>query len=99
MNSFERGPYDYLIGLNSKPPTGQLGGIFHNAEADEWRKTTTATPTRIANRQLYFVSSRPNAVKLAQTTPTPEKRTLYLKMASVRHQMAQRWEKKGESGW
>ena len=34
-------------------------------------------------------------MELAQTTPTPEKRALYLKMASVMHQMAQRWEKKG----
>ena len=31
--------------------------------------------------------------ELAQTIP--EKRALYLKMASVWHQMAQRWEKKG----
>ena len=38
-------------------------------------------------------------MELAQTTPTSEKRTLYLKMASLWHQMAQRWEKKGESGW
>jgi len=29
-------------------------------------------------------------MELAQTTPTPEKRLLYLKMASVWHQMAQR---------
>jgi hypothetical protein len=33
-------------------------------------------------------------MELAQTTPTPEKRSLYLKMASVWHQMALRWEKK-----
>jgi len=33
-------------------------------------------------------------MELAQTTPTPQKRALYLKMASVWHQMAQRWEKK-----
>jgi hypothetical protein len=33
-------------------------------------------------------------IELAQTAPTPEKRELYLKMASVWHQMAQRWEKK-----
>jgi hypothetical protein len=32
-------------------------------------------------------------MELAQTA-SPEKRTLYLKMASVWHQMAQRWEKK-----
>jgi hypothetical protein len=34
-------------------------------------------------------------VELAQSTPLPEKRTLYMKMASVWHQMALRWEKKG----
>ena len=34
-------------------------------------------------------------MELAQTTPTPEKRSLYMKMASLWHQMAQRWEKKG----
>ena len=33
-------------------------------------------------------------MELAQTK-TPEKRTLYVKMASIWHQMAQRWEKKG----
>jgi hypothetical protein len=32
-------------------------------------------------------------MELAQTTPTPEKRRLYLKMASLWHQIAQRWEK------
>jgi hypothetical protein len=32
-------------------------------------------------------------IELARTTQTPEKRALYLKMASVWHEMAQRWEK------
>jgi hypothetical protein len=34
-------------------------------------------------------------MELAQTTPTPEKRSLYMKMASLWHRIAQRWEKKG----
>jgi hypothetical protein len=34
-------------------------------------------------------------MELAQTTPPPEKRSLYLKMATVWHQTAKRWEKKG----
>ena len=34
-------------------------------------------------------------MELAQTAPSPEKHALYLKMASVWFQMAQRWEKKG----
>jgi hypothetical protein len=33
-------------------------------------------------------------LELAQTLPSPEKRALYLKMASVWHKMAQRWEEK-----
>jgi hypothetical protein len=33
-------------------------------------------------------------IELAKTAPTPEKRALYLKMASVWHESAQRWEKK-----
>ena len=35
-------------------------------------------------------------MELAQTKSSPEKRALYLKMASVWHQMAQRWEKKSQ---
>ena len=33
-------------------------------------------------------------MELAQQIPSHKKRALYLKMASVWHQMAQRWEKK-----
>jgi hypothetical protein len=33
-------------------------------------------------------------MELAQTNSSPEKSALYLKMASVWHQMARRWEKK-----
>ena len=34
-------------------------------------------------------------MELAQTNPSHEKRALYLKMPSVWHHMAQRWEKTG----
>jgi len=34
-------------------------------------------------------------MELAQTTSSPGKQSLYLKMASVWYQMALRWEKKG----
>jgi acid phosphatase class B len=43
---------------------------------------------------ILFREFAAECMELAQTAPTPEKRTLYLKMASVWHQMAQRWEKK-----
>jgi hypothetical protein len=53
------------------------------------------------NNSHIFEGSEPSTLfrefaaecmELAQTA-TPEKRALYLKMASVWHQMAQRWEK------
>jgi len=37
-------------------------------------------------------------IELAQAAPAPEKRALYAKMASVWHQMAQRWENKSQPG-
>jgi hypothetical protein len=46
------------------------------------------------NAPTLFRDFASECMELARTTPTPEKRALYLKMASVWHQMAQRWEKK-----
>ena len=43
---------------------------------------------------ILFREFAAECMELAQTAPTPEKRTLYLKMASIWHQMAQRWEMK-----
>ena len=45
--------------------------------------------------ETLFREFAAECLELAQTTPTPEKHALCLKMASVWHQMAQRWEKKG----
>ena len=42
---------------------------------------------------VLFREFAAECAELAQGTP--EKRTLYLKMASIWHQMALRWEKKG----
>ena len=47
------------------------------------------------NPPTLFREFAAECMELAQTIPSPEKRALYLKMASVWHQMAQRWEKKG----
>ena len=44
---------------------------------------------------MLFREFAAECAELAQGTSSPEKRTLYLKMASVWHQMALRWEKKG----
>ena len=37
-------------------------------------------------------------MELAQSSSSPDKRALYLRIASVWHQMSQRWEKKLELG-
>jgi hypothetical protein len=44
---------------------------------------------------MLFREFAAECMELAQTTSSPEKHALYLKMASVWFQMAQRWEKKG----
>ena len=49
----------------------------------------------VLNPPVLFREFAAECMELAQTTPTPEKRALYLKMARVWHQMAQRSEKKG----
>jgi hypothetical protein len=46
------------------------------------------------NPSTLFREFAAECMDLAQTNPSPEKRALYLKMASVWHQIAQRWEKK-----
>ena len=48
------------------------------------------------NPPTLFREFAAECMELAQANPTPEKRSLYMKMASLWHQMAQRWEKKGE---
>jgi hypothetical protein len=60
----------------------------------ECQGKTTKSHLRVTNRQCAFASLPPNAWNLAQTASSPEKHALYVKMASVWFQMAQRWEKK-----
>jgi hypothetical protein len=60
----------------------------------ECRKKMTTTSLSCEPSPL-FREFAAECVELAQKHSSPEKRALYLKMASVWHQMAQRWEKKG----
>ena len=46
------------------------------------------------NPPTLFRGFAAECTELAQTIPSHEKRARYVKMASVWHQMAQRWEKK-----
>ena len=43
---------------------------------------------------MLFREFAAECAELAQTASSPEKHALYMKMASVWHQIAQRWEKK-----
>jgi hypothetical protein len=43
---------------------------------------------------MLFREFAAECMELAQTGSSPEKRALYMKMASVWFQLAQRWEKK-----
>jgi hypothetical protein len=65
--------------------------------------TTPMMPTEDNNHAYEDCEPSPlfrnfaaKCIQLAQAASLPEKRALYLKMASVWHQMAQRWEKKGQ---
>jgi hypothetical protein len=69
---------------------------FYDANADRMPKENNE-PTFEGGSEpsTLFRDFAAECMELAQTTPSPEKRTLYLKMASIWYQMAQRWEKKG----
>jgi hypothetical protein len=67
---------------------------FHNAKAEGMPKENEELCFEGLNPPTLFREFAAECMELAQTIPSPEKRALYLKMASVWHQMAQRWEKK-----
>ena len=48
------------------------------------------------NPSTLFREFAAECMDLAQTASSPQKRALYMKMASMWHQMAQRWEKKSQ---
>ena len=66
-------------------------GVFITLKPKKCRNQTKSPVLRIRIQQREFAAE---CMALAQTILSPEKRALYLKMASVWHQMAQRWEKK-----
>jgi hypothetical protein len=67
---------------------------FHNAKAEGMPKENEEPCFEGLNPPTLFREFAAECMELAQTIPSREKRALYLKMASVWHQMARRWEKK-----
>jgi hypothetical protein len=58
-------------------------------------KENTGPTFQDLNPPTLFREFAAECLELAQTASLPQKRDLYLRMASVWHEMAQRWEKKG----
>jgi hypothetical protein len=81
----------------SKPGRARLrycGASFHDREGAGMPKENNGPTFEGLNAPTLFREFAAECMQLAQTTPVPEKRAMYLRMASVWHQMAQRWEKK-----
>src|SRR5215469_11374302 len=96
-----------LVGLN-----GQSIGMSHQATADRFAIISAGVLIIPMSKKMpkedngiAFEGCEPSTlfrefavecIELAQTASSPEKHALYMKMASVWHQMAQRWEKKSQ---
>ena len=96
-----------LVGLNQ-----QSIGVNHQATADQFAIISVGVLIKPMSKKMpkedngitfedcdpstLFREFAAECMELAKTKSSPEKRALYLKMASVWHQMAQRWEKKSQ---
>jgi hypothetical protein len=90
-------PQKQFIGANDQTrqiSSEYLGRSSHNADTDEMSEEENGITFAGRSPSTLFREFAAECIELARTTPTPEKRKLYLKMASVWHEMAQRWEKK-----
>jgi hypothetical protein len=91
------GTKDQPIGPNQQATTetfrNYFSGIFHNADAERMPNENKAPTFEGLNPLTLFREFAAECMELAQMTPTPEKRALYLKMASMWFQMVQRWER------
>ena len=86
------------IGLNyqaTAAPFGILRREFYDADAEGMPKENNGPTFEGCEPSMLFREFAAECMELAQTTPSPEKHSLYLKMACVWFQMALRWEKKG----
>ena len=97
-----------LVGLNE-----QSIGMNHQATADQFAIISAGVPIIPMSKKMpkvdngiafdgcepstLFREFAAECIELAQTASSPAKHALYMKMASVWFQMAQRWEKKNKS--
>jgi hypothetical protein len=90
---------EQFIGLTYQVTAGPLGLIrreFCNADAEGMLGKNDEITFEGCEPSTLFREFAAECMELAQTVSSPEKRALYMKMASVWFQMAQRWEKKSQ---
>jgi hypothetical protein len=75
-------------------PLGILRRVFSRRQSRRTPKEDHEITFEGRTPATLFREFAAECMELAQTNSSPEKRSLYMKMASVWHQMAQRWEKK-----
>ena len=87
------------IGVNHQATADQFaiisGGVLIKLMSKKMPKEDNGITFEDCDPSTLFREFAAECMELAETTSL-EKRALYLKMASVWHQMAQRWEKKSQ---
>jgi len=73
-----------------------LPGVLIKSMSKKMPKEDNEITFEDCDPSTLFREFAAECMELAKTKSSPEKRALYLKMASVWHQMAQRWEKKSQ---
>ena len=88
------------IGVNHQATAAQFAiisvGVLIKPMSKKMSKEDNEITFEDCDPSTLFREFAAECMELAQTKSSPEKRALYLKMASVWHQMAQRWEKKSQ---
>lgn len=84
------------LSSHSSPIRDISGASFHDAGAEAVTEENNESTFAGRDPTTLFREFAAECIELAQTNSSPEKRVLYLKMASIWHQMAQRWENKSE---
>ena len=94
------GVNEQSIGVNHQATADQFaiisGGVLIKPMSKKMPKEDNGIAFEDCDPSTLFREFAGECMELAKTKSSPEKRALYLKMASVWHQMAQRWEKKSQ---
>jgi hypothetical protein len=98
VGALAAGPTEQLIGLTyqvpGRPARINSAGVSCNADAEGMPRKNDKITFEGCEPSTLFREFAAERMELAQTASSPEKQALYMKMASVWFQMAQRWEKK-----